>query len=161
MNANENNIAIIPFSEELAAHFTRLNTAWLQKFFVVEPVDAEMLANPKQFFIDKGSLIFFATINNEIAGTFALLKESDTVYELSKMAVDEKYQGRKIGNHMMEFAIAEAAALHATKIILYSSKKLANAIHLYRKYGFIEVPLDSSLYKRADIKMEMELLAER
>ena len=157
MNANENNIAIIPFSEKLAAHFTRLNTAWLEKFFVVEPVDAEMLANPKQFFIDKGSLIFFATYNNDIAGTFALLKESDTVYELSKMAVDEKYQGKKIGNRMLEFAIAEAAAAHSTKIILYSSKKLANAIHLYRKYGFIEVPLDSSLYIRADIKMELQL----
>jgi hypothetical protein len=30
---------IISFSDELAHHFTRLNTAWLEKYFVIEPID--------------------------------------------------------------------------------------------------------------------------
>ncbi len=149
-------IEIVPFSEALAIHFTRLNTAWLQKYFVVEPVDEQMLGNPKEFFIDKGGHIFFAMVNNEVAGTFALLKESDSIYELSKMAVDEKYQGMKIGNRMMEFCIAKAKELKAAKLILYSNTRLAPAIHLYRKYGFIEVPVANSIYKRSDIKMELE-----
>ncbi|MBC7887601.1 MAG: GNAT family N-acetyltransferase [Ferruginibacter sp.] len=149
------NIEIIPFSEALAGHFTRLNTYWLEKFFVVEPVDHEMLGNPKQFFIDKGGFIFFATINKAIAGTFALLKESDKVYELSKMAVAEEYQGRKIGNRMIEFCIAKARELNIDKIILYSNTKLEPAIHLYKKYGFTEVPGTGSVYKRSDIKMEL------
>jgi len=149
------NIEIIPFSEELAIHFTRLNMSWLEKYFVVEPVDHQMLADPKQFFIDKGSFIFFAKLDAAIVGTFALLKESDSVYELSKMAVDKRFQGMKIGSRMLEFCIAKAKALNIVKIILYSNTKQEPAIHLYRKYGFIAVPIIKSEYKRANIKMEL------
>ncbi|MEO6731164.1 MAG: GNAT family N-acetyltransferase [Ferruginibacter sp.] len=155
MTEIKTNIEIVPFSDELATHFTRLNTDWLEKYFVVEPIDHEMLGNPRQFFIDKGGHIFFAKLNEEIAGTFALLKEQDNVYELSKMAVSEKFQGMKIGNRMMEYCIAMAKELNAAKIILYSNTKLHPAIHLYKKYGFEEVPITNSIYKRSDIKLEL------
>ena len=148
---------IIPFSDELANHFTRLNTAWLEKYFVIEPIDKEMLGDPKQYFIDKGGHIFFAKINEDIVGTFALLKDSDSVYELSKMAVDENYQGQKIGNKLMEFCIDKARNLQADKLILYSNTKLEPAIHLYKKFGFIEVPITHSGYIRSNIKMELQL----
>ena len=148
---------IIPFSDELAHHFTSLNTAWLEKYFVIEPIDREMLGNPKQYFIDKGGHIFFAKVDDDIAGTFALLKESDSVYELSKMAVWEKYQGQKIGNRLMEFCIEKAKELKADKLILYSNTMLGPSIHLYKKYGFIEVPITKSVYIRSNIKMELDL----
>jgi ribosomal protein S18 acetylase RimI-like enzyme len=45
----------------------------------------------------------------------------------------------------------------ATKVALYSQTSLAAAIHLYRKLGFVEVPMNNHLYKRADIKMEITL----
>lgn len=148
---------MIPFSAQLAPHFTRLNTDWLEKYFVVEPIDRQMLSDPKQFFLDKGGFIFFAKSNEDIAGTFALLKVSDTVFELSKMAVYESFQGMKTGNRMIEFCIAKAKELKIHKIILYSNTKLKPAIHLYRKYGFVEVPITSTIYKRSDIKMELEI----
>ena len=154
----QNNITIIPFTETLAPYFTALNKAWLQKYFEVEPVDEKMLANPKQYFIDKGGFIFFAVFNNEVAGTFALLKVSDTVFELSKMAVDEKFQGKNIGNAMMDFCLLEAKRLQLHKVILYSNTLLGPAIHLYRKYGFTEVPDFKSEYKRANIKMEIDIV---
>lgn len=148
-------INIIPFSEELAIYFTRLNTVWVKKYFTIEPMDIEMLGNPKEYFIDKGGYIFFAKVNNQIAGTFALIKESNSVFELSKMAVDERFQGKNIGNSMIEFCIAKATELGAHKIILYSNTILGPAIHLYRKYGFTEVPVINSVYKRSNIKMEL------
>ncbi|MEJ7589030.1 MAG: GNAT family N-acetyltransferase, partial [Ferruginibacter sp.] len=91
------------------------------------------------------------------AGTFALLKENDTVYELSKMAVYEKFQGMKIGNRMLEFCITKAKQIGIVKIILYSNTILTPAIHLYKKYGFAEVPVTATIYKRSDIKMELVL----
>lgn len=150
-----NQLEIIAYNESLAADFKQLNEAWLQKYFEIEPIDIEMLSNPTQYFIDKGGHIFFAKIADDIAGTFALLKESDSVYELSKMAVAESFQGKNIGNRLMEFAIAKATELKAAKIILCSNTRLGSAIHLYRKYGFIEVPFISSGYKRCNIKMEL------
>ncbi len=156
-----NKVEIIAYNDSLAGAFKQLNEAWLQKYFEIEPIDVEMLGNPKQYFIDKGGHIFFAKVGGEIAGTFALLKSSDDVYELSKMAVDELFQGKKIGNRLMEFAIAKATELKAAKIILYSNTKLPPAIHLYRKYGFTEVPVISSGYKRCNIKMELIIQKEK
>jgi ribosomal protein S18 acetylase RimI-like enzyme len=148
-------INIIPYQEELAEYFKELNTAWLEKYFVVEPIDTVMLNDPKSYFLDKGGYIYFAKINNEVAGTFALLKNTDKVYELSKMAVSDKYQGQKIGNRLMEYSIQKAMELKVEKLILYSNTILEPAIHLYKKYGFTEVVVSNSDYKRANIKMEL------
>ncbi|MES2777104.1 MAG: GNAT family N-acetyltransferase [Bacteroidota bacterium] len=147
-------IAFIPFETSLARHFTDLNLAWVKKYFVVEPLDEEMLSNPKSFIIDKGGLIFFAKTGDHIAGTFALQKVADEVYQLSKMAVDEAFQGMKIGNAMMEFCLAEAKRRGFQKIELFSNTLLGPAIHLYKKYGFTEVPLGDSEFERSNIKME-------
>ena len=40
-------------------------------------------------------IIYFAKMVEEIAGTFALIKMDENIYELSKMAVDEKFQGKE------------------------------------------------------------------
>ena len=151
----ENIIEIVPFSDELAIHFTTLNRAWVEKYFEIEPLDEIIFANPKQYFIDKGGFIFFAICNGEVAGTFALLKVSDTVFELSKMAVDEKFQGKNIGNAMIAFCLREAKRMHLEKLCLHSNTILGPAIHLYKKYGFIEVPDFISEFKRSNIKMEI------
>ena len=67
-------------------------------------------------------------------------------------------RGKGIGNLMMQFAIRFAEQHHWEKILLYSNTILENSIYLYRKYGFIEVPLEKdALYSRGDIKMEMLL----
>ena len=149
------NIHIVPYREELAAYFKDFNIAWLQKYFEVEPVDTLMLNDPKSYFLDKGGFIYFATLNNEVVGTFALLKNDDKVYELSKMAVNDKYLGLKIGNKMMEFCIQKAIELKVEKLVLYSNTILKPAIHLYKKYSFKEVLIIKSDYKRANIKMEL------
>ena len=154
----ENRIEIVPFTDELSSHFSILNKAWVEKYFELEPIDERMLANSKQSYIDKGGVIFFALLNNEVAGTFALLKVSDTVYELSKMAVYEKFQGKHIGNKMLEYCLIEAKKMKLEKLILYSNTLLNPAIHLYKKYGFIEVIGFQSEYKRANIKMEIVII---
>jgi ribosomal protein S18 acetylase RimI-like enzyme len=151
----ESKIEIVPFSDDLAIHFTTLNRAWVEKYFEIEPLDQEMLGNPRQYFIDKGGFIFFVTYNCEVAGTFALLKVSDTVFELSKMAVDENFQGKNIGNAMIAFCLEEAKRMHLEKVTLHSNTILGPAIHLYKKYGFVEVPDFVSEFKRSNIKMEI------
>src|SRR5213080_4239901 len=152
MIMEEGKIEIIEYRDAFSSIFTALNLAWLKKYFSVEPIDEEMLSDPKRYIIDNGGHIFFARFNNEIAGTFAFMKAGENVYELSKMAVSENLQGRKIGNYMLEFALKKARDLHAHKLILYSNTTLGAAIHLYRKYGFKEVAITDSQYKRSNIK---------
>src|ERR1051325_3930967 len=108
---NADRVEIISFKDELSKYFTDLNLVWLRKYFEVEPIDHEMLSNPKSYIIDTGGYIYFSAVNGQIVGTFALLKINDELYELSKMTVDENCQGKKIGNMMMEFCIKEARRL--------------------------------------------------
>ena len=150
----EPEVEIIGYRKDLAPHFRALNEAWLKKFFSIEPKDVEVLGDPDTFIIQKGGHIYFAKLGNEIVGTFALIPEGKGVYELGKMAVKEEYQGRSIGNKLLQHCLVQARVLGASKVILYSNTILGPAIHLYQKWGFEEVPLGASDYKRSNIKME-------
>ena len=56
------------------------------------------------------------------------------------------------------WAIDHAAAAGASRIVLESHTSLTPAITLYRKYGFVEVPLDAATqYERVDIRMELAI----
>lgn len=155
--SNKHEVEIIDFSEKLSAPIKTLNYEWLEKYFRVEEGDIASLSNPQKYIIDKGGHIYYAELNGEIVGTASLLKKSETVYELGKMAVNEKAQGQGIGTILLEHCLNVAKQKQITTLILYSNTKLQSAIHLYRKYGFEEVELESGLYERANIKMEKHL----
>ncbi len=150
----DNTVEIIPFSATLAAPIKTLNLEWLKKYFKVEPKDELVLSDPQGQIIDKGGMIFYAKYNDEIVGTVSLIKIDDTTFELSKMAVTDGVQGLGIGKKLMLHCLAVAEAKGMEKLILYSNRKLLSAIHLYEKFGFVEVPLEDGVYERADIKME-------
>ena len=151
-------IKIVPYADQYKADIKTLNYEWLQRYFVVEPVDIEQLSDPKSHIIDKGGHIYFAQYNDEIVGTSSLLKVDVGHYELAKMAVTEKYKGLGIGKILIEHCINEAKLLNAQKLSLYSNTTLTAAIHLYKIYGFVEVPLPTAIhYERADIMMEKYL----
>jgi ribosomal protein S18 acetylase RimI-like enzyme len=150
----ENTIVIIPFSSDLKEPIKTLNLEWLKKYFRVEARDETVLSDPQGEIINKGGLIFYAQYKDEIVGTVSLLKINETTFEVSKMAVTDGVQGLGIGKIMMTHCIAIAKEKGIEKLILYSNRSLASAIHLYRKYGFEEIPLEDGVYERADIKME-------
>ena len=153
----EKEVVIISYRKELADRFKDLNIAWLEKYFYVEPHDEVVLSNPEDYIIKQGGHIYFALYGDAIVGTFALLKQEDGNFELGKMAVSEQYQGKNIGNKLLQHCIDEAQRLGASKVVLFSNTILGPAIHLYKKYGFTEVPLGQSEYKRSNIKMEKEI----
>jgi ribosomal protein S18 acetylase RimI-like enzyme len=150
-------IEIINFKPQHSSHFYDLNVEWLEKYFYVEPYDKKVLSNPKEYIIDNGGFIFFAKLENEIVGTVALINQQD-FFELSKMAVSPKFHGLKIGQKLMNYCIEFAKKQHWDSITLYSHRKLAPAINLYKKVGFVEIELEQdSHYERSDIKMKLSL----
>ena len=158
MKNTETEVQIIPFSIEHKEAIKRLNIEWLNKYFKVEPRDELVLSNPIGEIIDKGGKIYFAQYQHEIVGTVSLLKIDQTTFELSKMAITEKVQGLGIGRQLMKYCIEEAQKMGIQKLILYSNRKLKPAIHLYESFGFKEIPVESGVYERADIKMELLLV---
>ncbi len=152
-------LQIIPFQSTYADRFKALNIAWLERYFAVEPKDELLLGNCEESIINQGGYIFFAEWNNEIVGCFSFIKMEEGIYELGKMAVDERYQGLKIGQSLLSYGIEFAKEQRWTSILLYSSRKLTNALHIYQKFGFKEIELEkNNPYSRGDIKMELGLL---
>lgn len=149
-------LSIVEFQPHHQPWFEKLNRYWIEKYFWMEPIDFEVLGNPQKHIIDHGGTILMALHEHIPIGTVALKFVEPGVYEFTKMAVDDDFQGKKIGLFLSEAAISKAKELKAVKIILYSNTVLAPAISLYRKLGFIETPLDGP-YKRSNIKMELSL----
>ena len=149
---------IIPFKKDYAFAFRDLNLEWLEHYFYVEPHDRELLDKCEEVIIKQGGHIFFYVEADNILGTFALIKISEKEYELGKMAVDKNARGKGIGQHMMQFCVSFAKNMGWSKIILYSNTSLKNSIYIYKKYEFIEIPIEqNNPYTRGNIKMELKL----
>ena len=152
-------LKIISFEEAYAKAFYQLNIEWLETFFYVEDFDREVLSNPNKYIIEKGGYIFFLLENTKVIGTVALMKKKEKVYELTKMAIIPEKRGNKMGQYLMDYCIDFAKNKQLKKLVLYSNTLLKNAIHIYIKKGFKEIPVEKNCpYKRSNIKMELLLI---
>jgi len=150
-------IKIVNYCPEHQPYFEQLNRHWIEKYFWLEPIDKFVLMEPEKAILQRGGAILMATLNDEIAGTVALKKVDDTTYEFTKMAVDEKFQRKGLGEALTKAAIEKSHILGAEKLLLYSQTSLKPALLLYRKMGFKEIPLEPGIYSRSDIKMELSV----
>ena len=149
---------ILPYKRELAATFKELNLQWLEEFFYVEQHDQDLLERCEENILEPGGHIFFYESEGLVVGTFALIPHGDGVYELGKMAVEKNYRGKGIGQELLSFCIAFAQEIPCKELLLYSNRKLHNSLHIYRKFGFEEVPIEKdNPYARGNIKMRLKL----
>lgn len=154
-------VEIVEFANEWASDFASLNYEWIEKFFAVEKHDREILDDPQTFVMDPGGQIFMALVDGHAAGTVALIPAPDGVIELTKMAVSPAFQGQGIGDKLMARCVTYFKEQGIEKVFLESHSKLAPALSLYRKHGFVDVPGDpNSLYARADVRMELDIIAD-
>ncbi|KAF2332927.1 GNAT family N-acetyltransferase [Flavobacterium ginsenosidimutans] len=152
---NKDQVEIVTYNHKYQKSFKDLNIEWISNYFEVEPNDIKALDHAEDYIINKGGEIFSAVLNDEVLGVCALIKSDgkDYDYELAKMAVSPKAQGKGVGNLLAESAIKWATEKGASKIYLESNTKLQPAIKLYEKLGFKEITGISSTYNRVDIQM--------
>ncbi|KAB1228836.1 GNAT family N-acetyltransferase [Chryseobacterium viscerum] len=157
MNDMNNEVTIISYQPEYKEVFKVLNEEWIKTFFVMEPGDYKLLDHPEEEILNKGGHIAFALLNGEAVGTCALVKTEDNplTFELSKMAVSPKAQGKKLGYLLGNALVEKAKELNAEKVFLVTNSILVPAIKLYEKLGFIHTPIGKAEYDRADVRMEL------
>jgi ribosomal protein S18 acetylase RimI-like enzyme len=151
-------IHIIGYLPEHQPYFEKFNRAWIEEWFTMEPLDEWVLTNPEEAIMKNGGEILMASYNGEIAGTVALRKISESVFEFTKMAVGENFRRKGIAEALAYASFEKAKELGATKVILYSNTKNAAAIRLYEKIGFKHLPVENDVYARANVKMEIDLV---
>lgn len=152
-------IRIVAFAPRWREDFARLNLEWLQRWFVVEAIDREVLDDPETHILAAGGHILFALDAGECAvGTVALKHEGGGVYELTKMAVAEQRRGGGVGRALMRAALETFRACEGRELFLESSSKLAPALALYESVGFRHrpAPRPGTHYARADVYMVWE-----
>lgn len=148
------------FKPEYASAFDRLNRAWIEEFFWIEPFDNEVLTKPDQYILNQGGELWFAVENGEVLGACALIKLRDDLFEFTKLGVDEKARGKGVARALLRHCTERARAHGHPVLRIYTSTKLIPANTLYRAEGFIEQEMsdaDKTRYKRADIMYELPL----
>ncbi|MBA9075258.1 DNA-binding MarR family transcriptional regulator/GNAT superfamily N-acetyltransferase [Flavobacterium gossypii] len=152
------NVQIVDYESRYHSAFKSLNVEWISTYFEMEEADYKALDNPKEYILDKGGKILVALYDDEPVGVCALIKMNDTDFEMAKMAVSPKAQGKNIGFLLGEAIVKTAKELGASKLYLESNTILKPAINLYYKLGFQKVAGLPTPYKRCNIQMELNLL---
>ena len=152
-------VQIVEYNDGYQSVFRALNEEWISSYFKMEEADYKALDNPKDYILDRGGKIFVALYENEPVGVCALIKMDDPDYdfELAKMAVSNKCQGKNIGWLLGQAVTNAAKELGASKIYLESNTILKPAINLYQKLGFSKVVGRPTPYERCNIQMELQL----
>jgi streptomycin 6-kinase len=149
-------VEVVPFREDLAHHFAALNREWIERYFVLEEADLTVFKDPHRTIVEPGGQIFFVISDDDVVGTCAVIRHDSRVYELAKMAVAPRAQGRGYSNLLAKAAIEFAQKAAAQTLMLLSNSRLGPALRLYEKHGFKYVPVsDAHEYSRVDLQMEL------
>ena len=63
------NVDIFDYSRRFGDAFGILNREWLEKYFQVEPIDHEILADPEGAIINDGGVILYLLMSEAVVGT--------------------------------------------------------------------------------------------
>ena len=113
-------VRIIPYSHAYKNAFRELNEEWIIKYFEMEEMDRRALHNPEEYILDRGGYIAVALLDEKPVGVCALIPCTYEGYdfELSKMGVSPKAQGKGIGKLLGQHIIDKAKELGC---LLYTS----------------------------------------
>jgi GNAT superfamily N-acetyltransferase len=123
-------VRIVEFDPAYAKNFADLNYQWIAETYGIEPHDREILDHPYDAIIKPGGQVFFAISASDVAGTVAMIPYEEDAFELTKMAVDPAFQGRGIGDKLMEACIHFTRRASRQRIILESNTKQVAAVQL-------------------------------
>lgn len=145
---------IVTYKKEYEKDFIELNIAWVEKYFVMEQEDRDILYHVDEF-LKKGSMIFFAVDAHHVLATCMVVPFGNNVWEICKLAANEKYQEQGAGSAVFKACMDYATEHGAEKITLISNHILKPALHIYEKFGFQSVPVDrGGEYARCDVQYE-------
>lgn len=154
-----NDLKIVHFQSKYAKDFYSITKEWVEGMFGIEEIDRHYIEHPQENIIEKGGRIFFVEYQGELIGTAALVlcAQADTL-ELIKMGVYKKARGLNAGQALMNEALRLSEEMGAKKIYLETHSDCIAAIKMYRKVGFVDVPVNAGCeYERCNLAMELVL----
>lgn len=150
---------IVPYNPKYKADFIKLNKKWIEEMFVLEKEDIKVLNNIETY-IEQGGEIFFAIDEktDEVMSCCMIQPLSNGEWEIAKFASNDNYKGLGAGSMVLGSCIDYAKERKIAKVVVVTNTKCQAAIHLYKKFGFREVPVDYEKFpfERANAALELE-----
>ena len=119
--------------------------------------DQELRSLPGAYHLPSGRLLL-AYDAEGVAGCVALRKLEDNICEMKRLYVRSAYRGKGIGKLLVDRVIAEARAIGYQRMRLDTVESvMKDAIALYRRIGFREIPAYCNNPIAGALYMELEL----
>lgn len=122
--------------------------------FVLEKTDIEILGNFEELLAQGGEIFFTLGDNDEVLACCMIQPLPNGEWEIAKFASNGKVKGA--GTLCLQACIDYAKKIGLDKVLVVTNTKCAAAVHLYRKFGFTEIPVDRERFPfdRANIAFE-------
>lgn len=111
--------------------------SWLQVDLCFQSFDKELQTLEKMYAPQNGGIVL-CKLEDEFIGCSAIRRIDTDICELKRMWVKPGHQNKGIGVGLLKECIQMAEKLKYKCIRLDTLERLAAAIHLYKKHGFVE-----------------------
>ncbi|HFI0148070.1 TPA: GNAT family N-acetyltransferase [Streptococcus suis] len=144
------------YKPEYKEAFIAMNLAWIEEMFQVEDEDRMVLGSIEERLANGGEIFFAINDKGEIMASCMVAPLPSGEWEIEKFAAKKEFAGQGAGKACLQACMDFIKEKQIQKVIIVSNRKCGSAIHLYRKFGFIEIPVDKNKfpYERADIAFE-------
>lgn len=128
-------------------------TKFLKRDLTFQHLDEEMADLPKKYLPPNGRLLC-AKVDDKIIGCVAYHKHTAECCEMKRLFVLEGYRKFHAGSKLIEAILLAAENDGYKEMVLDTITPLESAIHLYKKFGFVETasyyenPMDDVIYMK-------------
>ena len=165
MKGTEMDIKILPAYDspkEVAALFSEYTNMLIEgdasflEYLEIQNYDAELEHLETKYGQPYGRL-YIAYCDGKLAGCIGLRKIDVQNCEMKRLYVRPEFRRKRIGNRLVQKIIDDAKEIGYTYMLLDTLPFLKSAIHMYKQYGFYEIPsyndspMDTSIYMRLDL----------
>lgn len=150
---------IVPYDPKYKEDFIEMNHAWISEMFRLEDEDVRELGNIEPYIAQGGQIFFALDDDGSVMACCMIAPRADGDWEIMKFAARGLYTGTGAGSACLKACMDYARKKGIPKVIIVSNRKCVQAVHLYRKFGFTEIPVDKERFPfdRADIAFEQYL----
>lgn len=127
-----------------------------KQYLEIQNYDEEVAHMDLKYGLPSGRL-YLAYYDDELAGCIGLRKIDEENCEMKRLYVRPKFRGKQIGNTLVEAILSDARKIGYSNILLDTFPFLKSAIHMYKKYGFYEIPCYNDCPVEKTVYMKLEL----
>ena len=144
---------------ELFAEYTDMlaeGDSQFREYLAIQKYDEELEHLEAKYAPPHGRL-YLVSCDGQTAGCIALRRIDAQSCEMKRLYVRPFFRGQRIGELLVRQVIDDARAIGYSHMLLDTLPFLQSALHLYRRFGFYEIPsyndspMETSIYMKLDL----------